>query len=1195
MSKRRQRQRTSGTRARRERVNAILFSVLLITSVVAGVAALGGPAAADNDSEPVLNSSSEPLATQQTESTTLMFEDGTSSKELNNYYEVTESVLRGTTEDSFTSKGSVNHLVLTTDRFELGSIPSVSQFSNQHIYLRFEGYRRLAGGDLTPYITPVIGASGEDTAYNIVEQPESQGNEWNSYTVEVDAEYFKDNYNDIAFQGEIGAQFTDDGLRSWEIRDVELIGWRQEPNSMRTETFDDIRVSPGKLEEATLEFDYSQTEVSEAFHDPGSTLRVEAQNVPAAPPDYEKIFSTDSNSGTAEIDILGELQQRGTDDLAINFLAGAGGAYEISNVKLNWEVSQETLSVDSSPDGADVYLDGDQVDTTPWSEELPVTESYDIEVDADDYQSASESGVSPGADLDFDLDPEEAELSVTSSPDGADVYLDGNRVGTTPWSEDRPVTESYDIEVDKDDYQSESESDVSPGADLDFDLDSEEAELSVTSSPGGADVYLDSNRVGTTPWSEDRPVTESYDIEVDADGYQSQERTDISPPASEDFDLNPIPDDEFFAIEITDTNEPVIEGEDLEVTAEIENEGDVSDTQTVELDVSGLGTDSESVQLDGGDSQTETFSVSTTDGDDGSYTAEVKSDDASDSTSVTVQADEADPFFAVEVTDTNSPAEEGETLEVTAEIENTGDLSDSQAVELNVDGLDSDSTSVSLDGGESSTETLSVATDQGDVGDYTAEVTTDDDRATTPVTIQADEAGPFLAVESMNTNSPIEEGETLEVTAEIENVGDKTAAQEISLEINESTVDTEAVGIAGGESEPITLEWGTDESNDGEYEASVATQNETESTSVTVISADPAVVSGTVINNTDTGLSNATVRFSPSANETIQTTVETDANGLYIAEVPPGEYEITAAKDGFEPTSQVVTAEAGRTTTADFVLSSFETITVTELEPAEAVIEPGDGIDVIAEITNEGAPETANVEFSIADQTETRNVTVDDEPVSVEFSEVGGELEPGDYTYTVATGFDTREGTLIVEKNESTDRELITAPEAVEANDEFTFEVTADDVDQITVDGDIEDFTVVEFNEFAISLATNPDPIELPTVLEAGDEISTGQLEPGELTLSVELNATVAEGEYEFTATARDTAADAPGQSETVTVNVTEDTASVPEEPTAEDFITRDEAGNVEDVEVFDAIDDFRSDQLESGELFDVISAFREA
>ena len=36
--------------ARREQVNAILFSVLMITSMVAGVAALGGAAAADDTS-----------------------------------------------------------------------------------------------------------------------------------------------------------------------------------------------------------------------------------------------------------------------------------------------------------------------------------------------------------------------------------------------------------------------------------------------------------------------------------------------------------------------------------------------------------------------------------------------------------------------------------------------------------------------------------------------------------------------------------------------------------------------------------------------------------------------------------------------------------------------------------------------------------------------------------------------------------------------------------------------------------------------------------------------------------------------------------------------------------------------------------------------------------------------------------------
>ena len=166
----------------------------------------------------------------------------------------------------------------------------------------------------------------------------------------------------------------------------------------------------------------------------------------------------------------------------------------------------------------------------------------------------------------------------------------------------------------------------------------------------------------------------------------------MSSPASEDFDLDPIPDDEFFAIEITDTNEPVIEGEDLEVTVEIENQGDISDTQTVDLTVEEgsdtLGSDSSSISLDGSDSQTETFSVSTTAGDAGDYTAEVASADDLDTTDIEI--DEADTSEGA-VDSVLHPSTIGQ--DETFSIDITTDASAATVVEFELDGLAVDLTS----------------------------------------------------------------------------------------------------------------------------------------------------------------------------------------------------------------------------------------------------------------------------------------------------------------------------------------------------------------------------------------------------------------------------------------------------------------------------------------------------------------------
>lgn len=92
--------------------------------------------------------------------------------------------------------------------------------------------------------------------------------------------------------------------------------------------------------------------------------------------------------------------------------------------------------------------------------------------------------------------------------------------------------------------------------------------------------------------------------------------------------------DPHFEVDIIETNSPFETGETLEVTAEIENKGDISDTQTVSLDAGELGNGSTSVSLSGGGNTTETFAISTSFGDSGTYTATVESDNDSESTTV---------------------------------------------------------------------------------------------------------------------------------------------------------------------------------------------------------------------------------------------------------------------------------------------------------------------------------------------------------------------------------------------------------------------------------------------------------------------------------------------------------------------------------------------------------------------------------
>ena len=97
----------------------------------------------------------------------------------------------------------------------------------------------------------------------------------------------------------------------------------------------------------------------------------------------------------------------------------------------------------------------------------------------------------------------------------------------------------------------------------------------------------------------------------------------------------------------------------------------------------------------------------------------------------------ADAEFSVAITGTNEPVEQGETLEVGAELENVGEAEDSQVIELALDGETVDTTEVSLEPGSVEETTLTAETEDLEPGEYTATVSSENETAETTVTIEA--------------------------------------------------------------------------------------------------------------------------------------------------------------------------------------------------------------------------------------------------------------------------------------------------------------------------------------------------------------------------------------------------------------------------------------------------------------------------
>lgn len=262
-----------------------------------------------------------------------------------------------------------------------------------------------------------------------------------------------------------------------------------------------------------------------------------------------------------------------------------------------------------------------------------------------------------------------------------------------------------------------------------------------------------------------------------------------------------------FALAITETTDPVQEGDTLEVNASVENTGYEADTQTITLDIDGQEIDSTEVELDGGQSRAITLDWTTEGGDAGSYQAVVESEDDSDETDVTVAEPAA---FTVDIVETTEPVVEGDTLEVSVESENTGGVSDTQTLRLLVDGEEVASTEKTLESGETDTERLEWNTDEGDADSYELTVESDDDSDQRDITVH-DSAGFLVAI--TDTNAPVEAGDTLEVDVQVQNTRTVDDTQNIALEINGDQHDSNTLTLDSGESQQLTLDWTAENRN----------------------------------------------------------------------------------------------------------------------------------------------------------------------------------------------------------------------------------------------------------------------------------------------------------------------------------------------------------------------------------------------
>lgn len=219
-------------------------------------------------------------------------------------------------------------------------------------------------------------------------------------------------------------------------------------------------------------------------------------------------------------------------------------------VELVLEPLPGQLDVRSALDGIEVFIDGESAGTAPGLVENIPRGPHIFEFRKYRYfplqQEIEIEGLGRSQSIEVQLEPAWGQMQISSVPEGADVLIDGLRVGNTPLTTEVLETGSQ-LSVAKRGYKTwERQVSVKAGTLETYpaiELVVADGTVDVSTSPAGAHVRVDGEFRGTTPVSVDlSPLTE-HRVELFLEGYRKAVRTVRTEPeghSSLALDLVPI-------------------------------------------------------------------------------------------------------------------------------------------------------------------------------------------------------------------------------------------------------------------------------------------------------------------------------------------------------------------------------------------------------------------------------------------------------------------------------------------------------------------------------------------------------------------------------------------------------------------------------------------------------------------------------
>jgi PGF-pre-PGF domain-containing protein/PGF-CTERM protein len=164
------------------------------------------------------------------------------------------------------------------------------------------------------------------------------------------------------------------------------------------------------------------------------------------------------------------------------------------------------------------------------------------------------------------------------------------------------------------------------------------------------------------------------------------------------------------------------------------------------------------------------------------------------------------PFFEVSSVSSQSETLQGEPINISANITNTGELESTQDVRVALDGviIDSETQSVNLAPNASQNISFSVPTENVPAGAVSVNVSTANDSRTQQVAVDAPANLSVIGFSLSDDRVPV--NDTVTVIANVTNFGDRQGTRTVAVSANGTVQSRQSVTVGGGASQNVTFD-----------------------------------------------------------------------------------------------------------------------------------------------------------------------------------------------------------------------------------------------------------------------------------------------------------------------------------------------------------------------------------------------------